>query len=194
MAYRSRMSDNLRTFTKATYGFEHVLRLTSEKALARKAPCDGWKGTDVVEHVMGALAMVNSYATTGNGPKKTPKVGADALASWSKLRDATLATLDSEGALQRIANDPFGPEFGPMPIDALIGFMAADMVPHIWDLARTAKVDERLDPTLVKHATAMWKSLPDQVLRMPGMMGPAVKPAKGADAQTKLLNLLGRTV
>jgi uncharacterized protein (TIGR03086 family) len=81
-----------------------------------------------------------------------------------------------------------------MPIDALIGFMAADMVPHIWDLARTAKVDERLDPTLVKHATAMWKSLPDQVLRMPGMMGPVVKPAKGADAQTKLLNLLGRTV
>ena len=29
---------------------------------------------------------------------------------------------------------------------------------------------------------------------MQGMMGPAIKPAKGADAQTKLLNFLGRTV
>jgi uncharacterized protein (TIGR03086 family) len=188
------MTENLRTYTKAIYGFEHVLRLTSEKALARKAPCVGWTGKDVVEHVFGAMKMIHSFTTTGNGPKSTPKVGADPLAQWGKLRDTTLEVLDHEGALQRIANDPFGPEFGPMPIDALIAFMGADIVPHTWDLARTAKVDERLDPTLVKFASATWKGLPEAVLRMQGMMGPAVKPAKGADAQTKLLNLLGRTV
>ena len=188
------MSENLRNYTKAIYGFEHVLRLTSDKALARKAPCVGWTGKDVVEHFLGNMKMIHSFTTTGNGPKSVPKVGADPLGQWGKLRDTTLEALDHEGALHRIANDPFGPDFGPMPIDALIGFMAADIVPHIWDLARTAKVDERLDPTLVKHATATWKGLPEDVLRMPGMMGAAVKPAKGSDAQTKLLNLLGRTV
>jgi uncharacterized protein (TIGR03086 family) len=188
------MSENLRTYTKAIYGFEHVLRLASDRALARKAPCVGWTGKDVVEHVLGNMKMIHSFTTTGNGPKSVPKVGADLLGQWGKLRDTTLEALDHEGALQRIANDPFGPEFGPMPIDALVGFMAADIVPHIWDLARTAKVDERLDPTLVKYSAAAWKSLPDSVLRMEGMMATAVKPAKGADAQTKLLNFLGRTV
>jgi hypothetical protein len=61
-------------------------------------------------------------------------------------------------------------------------------------MARTAKVDERLDAALVKHAMATWKGLPEDVLRMPGMMSAAVKPAPGADAQTKMLNFLGRTV
>lgn len=60
-----------------------------------------------------------------------------------------------------MAKDPFGPGFESMPIDALVGFMAADLVPHTWDMARTAK---------------------------------AVKSAPGADAQTKLLNFLGRSV
>ena len=188
------MSDNLRNFTKATYGFEHVLKQSTAKTLARKAPCVGWTGTDVVEHVMGALAMVQSYATTGNGPKKTPKAGTDPIAAWDKLRDATLAALDHEGALQRIANEPFGPEVGSFPVDVLVGFMAADMTAHIWDLARTVKGDERIDPGLVKHSAATWKMVGPEVLRMPGMMGPAIKPEKGADAQTKLLNFLGRAV
>lgn len=186
------MSENLRNFTKAVYGFEHVLRMTNAKSLARKSPCAGWTGADVVEHALGALAMVHSYATTGNGPKKAPKVGTDPLATWGKLRDQTLAALDHEGALQRIANEPFGPEVGSFPVDVLIGFLAADMTAHIWDLARTAKADERLDPGLVKFAMSTWKMVGPEVLRMPGMMGPAVKPAPGADAQTKLLNFLGR--
>jgi hypothetical protein len=61
-------------------------------------------------------------------------------------------------------------------------------------MARTAKVDERLDSALVKHTLATWKALPADVLRMPGMMAAAVKPVPGADAQTKMLNFLGRTV
>ena len=72
--------------------------------------------------------------------------------------------------------------------------MAADLVIHAWDLARTAKVDERLDPALCKVTLAMWEGLPDEVMRGSGMFGAAVKPAKGADVQTRLVNYLGRTV
>lgn len=188
------MSDNLRLYTSAVYAFEHVLKLAKPTAFKRKAPCAGWTGKDVYEHALGNLAMIKSYATTGKGPKSTPKLGDDAVASWIKLREQTLETLDHDHVLQSMATDPFGPEFGSMPVDALVGFMAADLVPHTWDMARTAKVDERLDSTLVKASLAAWKSLPAEVLRMEGMMGKAVKPATGADAQTKLLNFLGRTV
>ena len=188
------MSVNLRLYTSAVYAFEHVLKMAKPTAYARKAPCAGWTGKEVYEHGIGNLAMIKSFAATGKGPKSSPKLGADPLGAWIKLREQTLETLDHPHVLQSIADEPFGPDFGPMPIDALIGFMAADLVPHTWDMARTAKVDERLDPSLVKHTLATWKGLPESVLRMPGMMAAAVKPAPGADAQTRLLNFLGRVV
>jgi len=192
------MSENLRNYIKAVYSFDHVIKCAAakdlDKVMRRTAPCDGWKGVDVYEHAMGNLAMVRSFAATGNGPKRSPKLGQRPLASWEKLRDETIETLDHEGSLARIANEPFGPEFGSVPVDALAGFMAAELAVHVWDMARTAKVDERLDPALVKFTNATWRSLGDDVLRMPGMFGPPVKSASGADAQTKLLNFLGRTV
>ena len=188
------MSDNLRLYTSAVYAFEHVLKMAKPTAFTRKAPCAGWTGKDVYEHALANLAMVKSFATTGVGPKSTPKLGDDALAGWIKLREQTLEVLDHPHVLQSIAKDPFGPDFGSMPLDALVGFMGADLVPHTWDMARTANVDERLDANLVKTTLAAWKTLPPEVLRMPGMMGAAVRSAPGADAQTKMLNFLGRAV
>jgi uncharacterized protein (TIGR03086 family) len=187
------MSQNLRDYTKAVYAFEHVLKSANDKAFARKAPCAGWTGKDVYEHGMGNLAMIKSYATTGKGPKSTPKLGKDPLGAWAKLRDQTLEVLDHPHVLESIVHDPFGPEFGPLPMDALVGFMGADLTVHVWDMARTAKVDERLDAGLVKASMAVWKSLPAEVMRGSGMFAAAIKPATGADAQTRLLNFLGRT-
>jgi len=186
------MSANLRNYVKSLYAFDHVMRLTPDRALARQSPCVGWTGTDVIEHAIGGVKMVQSFATTGRGPRTAPKVAADRHAQWAKLRDATIESLDRPGVLQSIAHDPFGPEFGPLSVDALIGFMGADLVVHAWDLARTAKVDEGLDPALCKATLATWKALPEDIMRGPGMFGAAIKPAKGADPQTRLLNFLGR--
>jgi uncharacterized protein (TIGR03086 family) len=186
------MSENLRNYTKAVYAFDHVIKSAKGNVYGKKAPCAGWTGKDVYEHVTGNLAMIKSFANTGKGPKSTPKLGADPLGAWNKLRDQTLASLDHAGVLQSIASQPFGPEFGDLPLDALVGFMAADLTVHVWDMARTAKVDERLDAGLVKAATVVWKSLPNEVMRMPGMFTAPIKPAPGAGAQTKLLNFLGR--
>ncbi len=186
------MSDNLRTYIKAVYAFDHVIKMANDRAYTRKAPCAGWTGKDVYEHVAGNLAMIKSYATTGKTPRSTPKLGKDPLAAWARLRDQTLESLDQPGVLQAVAHEPFGPEFGSIPMDLLVGFMAADLSVHVWDMARTAKVDERLDPGLVKASMAVWKTLPDEIMRGAGMFGPAIKPEKGADAQTKLLNFLGR--
>jgi uncharacterized protein (TIGR03086 family) len=188
------MSHNLRLYTAAVFAFEHALKMAKPTALARKAPCVGWTGKDVYEHAIGNLAMIKSFAASGTAPKSSPKLGAAPLGAWVKLREQTLEALDHPHVLEAVAHDPFGPDFGPMPVDTLVGFMAADLVPHVWDMARTAKVDERLDPSLVKHTMNTWKALPAEVLRGPGMMAAAVKPAPGADAQTKMLNFLGRAV
>ena len=193
------MSENLRMYTQAVFAFDHVIKSATvktpiEKVLAKKAPCAGWKGSDVFEHSLGNLGMIKSFATTGNGPKSSPKAGKDPLSTWVRWRDQTLAALDQPDVLKSEAHEPFGADFGSMPVDALVGFMAAELAVHVWDMARTAKVDERLDAGLVKFSRATWKQLPEAVLRMDNFFGPAVTSEAGADAQTKLLNWLGRTV
>jgi uncharacterized protein (TIGR03086 family) len=184
------MSESLRLYTKAVYGFDHVIRLVPDNRWTRKSPCEGWTATDVLAHVLGGLEAVRLAAEIGEMPKKHSKVGADPYASFAKSRDAVLTALDQPGVLHKMANT----FFGPMPVDAFLPLMASDLTAHIWDLARATKVDERLDPALVKSATAITKTFPAEMVRSAGIFGPAIKPVKGADAQTKLLNFLGRAV
>jgi uncharacterized protein (TIGR03086 family) len=192
--YCSPMSANLRNYTKAVYSFDHVMKLTNEKTWTRKAPFPGWTGESIYVHIMDQLKQVISQATVGKNPKGSVKFGSDPYGAWSKVLDQTLEALDKPGALESVANEPFGPEFGSFPLDGLIGFMVAELVPHTWDLARTAKVDDRLDEGLCKVALATWKSLPSEMLRSPDFFGPETKAPKGADAQTRLLLFLGRSV
>ncbi len=67
---------------------------------------------------------------------------------------------------------------------------------------RLSLAEKKLEVELVEER--YWERDPDflrrnpagkvPVLRMDGMMGPKVKSERGATAQTRLLNLLGRTV
>ena len=183
------MSANLSNYVKIVYGFDHVIKLVPDKALGKQSPCSDWKGVDVIGHVLGGAKSVLSAATVGEMPKSWPKPGNDPRAAWAKLRDQTLEALDVPGVLDKSANT----FFGPMPVDTFITFMGADLLIHTWDLARTAKVDERLDPALCKSVTALWKTMPAEMLRSPSVFGAAISPVKGADAQTRMLNFVGRS-
>ena len=185
----STMSVNLRNYVKSLYGFDHVLRLTPDKALTKKSPCVGWTGADVIGHAFGGVKATLSAATVGKMPRTYPKVSGDLMATYAKLRDQTIEALDHRGALEKVA-ETF---FGPMPVDAFLAVMGADLIVHAWDLARTARVDDRLDPALCKATLATWKTLPESMLRSPNVFGPALKPPPGADVQTKMLAFLGRT-
>lgn len=184
------MSANLRNYVKSVYSFDHVMKLVPDKALTKQSPCADWKSVDVIEHVLGGTKSVLSAATIGAMPKSSPKPGNDPHATWAKLRDQTLEALDQPDALEKVANT----FFGPMPVDTFISFMGADLLIHTWDLARAAKVDERLDAAMCKSVTAIWKTLPAEMLRGPHVFGPAIAPPKGADAQTRMLNFVGRKV
>jgi len=72
---------------------------------------------------------------------------------------------------------------------ALFGFI--DLAVHSWDLARAAGLDDRLDPEDV-HRTFELVEPMDDMLRTPGVCGPRLDAAPGADEQTRLLAFLGR--
>ena len=83
---------------------------------------------------------------------------------------------------------------GPTTLEQSVdGFLSVDLVVHGWDLARATGQDERMDPDDVERVHAAMALMGDK-LRTPGAFGPEVEPPPDADAQTRLLCFLGRSV
>ncbi|MCA1691951.1 MAG: TIGR03086 family protein, partial [Actinobacteria bacterium] len=70
-------------------------------------------------------------------------------------------------------------------------FLCTDLVVHGWDVARTAGLDERMDPADVTRVRRYMEEMGD-ALRGPQAFGPAIEPPAGADEQAQLLAFLGR--
>jgi uncharacterized protein (TIGR03086 family) len=84
------------------------------------------------------------------------------------------------------------PMVGEMPLaDALDRFYVADVVMHTWDLARASGQDDRLDPDFCEQAVTGMEPMAD-VLVASGQFGPRVPVPHDADAQTRLIGLIGR--
>lgn len=186
------MSENLCWYTKAIYGFDHVVRLAPAGNWDRPSPCEGWTARHVVGHVLAIQRYVEASAR-GVEPTMNPMVdphthcGDDPASAWAATRDAVLAALDTPGALDVMLMTFRGEE----RIDDMIGLNIVDTTVHAWDLARALDVDTRLDPTLIDRCTELFLPLAD-IVRAPALYGDPVEVADGADAQTRLLALAGR--
>ncbi|MGH1503241.1 MAG: TIGR03086 family metal-binding protein [Acidimicrobiales bacterium] len=187
------MSDNLRTYTKAVYGFDHVVRLVPDDAWDDASPCEGWTARDVLGHVVAVqrylLSLVEGTAPTMD-PFTDPgqHAGDDPAATWAETRDALLEALDQAGVLQRVVQS----FWGEMPIDSTLSNNLADTTVHSWDLARATGVDERLDQGVAERALAQITPAVEH-MRAGGMLGPAAD-AVDDSASARLLALSGREV
>ena len=186
------MSSNLRLFTKAIYGMDHVVRLADPAAWGNMSPCPGWTARHVLGHV-NAIQRYQESLILGTEPTMNPMtdpdrlVGVDPGATWAATRDAIVEALDHDGVLHRTVTN----WSGPTTVDDMIGWNIVDTSTHTWDLARALGVDDRLDPEQVQHVTVTFGLRAEQ-LREYGMVGPEVMVTDGASAQTRMLALLGR--
>ncbi|MGW4563987.1 TIGR03086 family metal-binding protein [Streptomyces sp. NPDC004561] len=152
------------------------------------SPCPGWTAWDVAAHVVSNHRRATA-GLDGSG-YSTPGRGEDLLQAWNsasaEIKDA-LRTPEKASAL-------LGEEFGSIPFEEFVKRMAcADTLIHTWDLARATGQDETLDAEAVSVATGIL--LPeDDDIRTPKAFGPKVASVADADAQTRLLNFLGRQV
>jgi uncharacterized protein (TIGR03086 family) len=179
------MSLNLRNYTKAVYGMDHVVMGVADDAWERPSPCDGWTAADVLTHASGVMRMIES-AARGAAPEAPAGTPSEA---WAATRDSVLEAFDHAGVLQQVVPSPFG----EMPLDNLIGILFVDTLVHTWDLARAVGGDERLPLDLVRAGHAQLAPISD-LLRGPGRFDAAIEASPGDDEQTAFLKFLGRRV
>jgi len=190
------MSENLRIWTKALYGFDHVARLAGPDDWDRPSPCEGWTARHVIGHVLAIQryfeSLIEGTQATMN-PMVDPdgNAGDDPYATWAAARDAVLAAVDQPGVLHRVVKG-FS---GPTSVDDMIGFNVADTTIHSWDLARALGVDDRLDRACVARALANVEPVAER-LRAGGMFAEPIDIGGDIggdiDPQSRLLALTGR--
>jgi uncharacterized protein (TIGR03086 family) len=115
------------------------------------------------------------------------QLGDDPVAAWASAAAAAREAFAAPGALRRSVEL----SYGPRPAEGYCREMTLDLTVHAWDLARAITADERLDAELVRSVLAFIEPHVTQ-LAGTGLFAPPVAVSDDADAQTRLLALLGR--
>jgi uncharacterized protein (TIGR03083 family) len=56
------VSENLRNYTKALFGFDHVARTVTPDGWDAASPCEGWTARHVAGHVISVTSLVRAAA------------------------------------------------------------------------------------------------------------------------------------
>ncbi|MFV0526888.1 MAG: TIGR03086 family metal-binding protein [Acidimicrobiales bacterium] len=184
------MSENLRRYQQALFGFDAVARRMTADQWGAPSKCDGWTNREVAGHVIWGVQRMAAGLGAAPSPAEAPEAevaGADPTATWVKSRDLASRALDRQGALATVVESPFGPQ----PIDDLLRIMTADIYTHAWDIGAAVGIDPALDPEVAEDLYPMLAAFGDG-LRSPGMMGPEVPVPGDAPIVDRWLGLLGR--
>lgn len=186
------MSENLRRYTVAVFGFEHVVRLVPKAAWDSPSPCEGWTAREVAGHAMGVVNNIAAKVGVGEAVDPFGDVGAiagdDPAESFRAIRSRFLEAVDQEGALQRWVKS----SLGDRSLDDYLAAMTGDTLVHTWDVARAVGLDDTLDPDLVRivHESMIEQESPDT--RTPGRYDPIVDADADMTAQDRLIAYTGR--
>jgi uncharacterized protein (TIGR03086 family) len=156
-------------------------------------PCSDWDVRTLVNHVTAEnlwtppLMKGSTVEEVGNR-FDGDVLGSDPKGAWDGAARAALSAVQEEGAMERTVHLSFGDSPGREYAYQLF----ADHLIHSWDLARGVGADDSLDPELV-DACAAWFAQVEDAYRAGGAIGPRPEIPEGADAQTRLLAMFGRT-
>ncbi|MBT2481083.1 TIGR03086 family metal-binding protein [Streptomyces sp. ISL-94] len=177
-----------------------ALRLFGERLRAVAAdqwdaptPCSEWTVRDLVNHVTGEQLWIPPLVADGRTVEEMGDafsgdvLGEDPIGAWDKASAAAHAAFAAPGALERTVRLSYGPTRG----SAYCSELTADCVVHTWDLSRGIGADDRLPDGLVEFSIKEVMPYADG-LAASGMYAEPLEVPPGANAQTRLLALLGR--
>ena len=160
--------------------------------LAAATPAGAWDVRALLNHVVAgnlwAAELGNGKTIEAVGDRLDGDVlGDDPAAAYDASAKVAADTFEAPGALEA----PCGVSYGPVPGSVYAGHRFLDVLIHGWDLATATGQSTRLDPRLVDACIEVIEPQLD-LLAGSGAFGTRVAVPPGADAQTRLLGMLGR--
>lgn len=156
-------------------------------------PCTEWSVRALVNHLaveqMWVPALLREGASAG-GPGDVlsgDQLGDDPIATWDAAAAVARTAFQEPGALERTV----ALSYGASPATEYCAQMTADATVHAWDLSRAIGAEERLPKPLVDFSVREVAPYAADLERS-GLFAAPADPPPNADAQTKLLALLGR--
>ena len=181
------MSENLRSYSRALFGFDAAVARTDSGAWWNQSPCVAWTAMDVVAHTIAMNNMIVGF-TRGIGASEPKQERlADPATAWQQSLDCLMEALDTNGALRVVAKTPWG----EMAVDKFLGFAWVDPVVHTWDLAKATGQTPVLDEALVTRAIRQLERAGDSI-RGDGLFGPPVELGPNASSIATLIAMTGR--
>ncbi|MFF5365294.1 TIGR03086 family metal-binding protein [Streptomyces scabiei] len=179
--------------TQAQDVFGARVHAVREDQWGADTPCAAWSVRDLVNHLVSEQLWVPCLVRDGcmieevGDTFEGDLLGTDPAASWDTAAHSAREAFAAPGALDRTVHL----SYGDTPAVAYCGQMVADLVVHAWDLSRAIGADERLPGELVRFAVGEIAPYAGD-LEKSGLFAAPVAPPARADAQTRLLCLLGR--
>lgn len=153
-------------------------------------PLPGWDVRDLVHHLVYEERWAPSILAGATIEEVGDRFEGELLADdpVATFDDASAAAID---AVLGVTVSTVHLSFGEFPTEEYVMQLATDHLVHAVDLARGLRAEERLDPALVE-VVLEWFEPMETMYRDHGVIGPRVGWAPGADAQARLLGMMGR--
>jgi uncharacterized protein (TIGR03086 family) len=180
-------------FQAASDTFDEKIHLVGDGSWGAATPCEDWDVRALVNHVVGEMRWVvplmegRTVADVGDA-LDGDLLGADPTAAWHHACAPAHDAFAAPGAMASTVHLSYGDESAVGYCDQL----TFDALVHAWDLARGAGLDDTLPDELVTWAIG-WATPIHGMLTGSGLFGTPVAVADDADAQTRLLAMVGRT-
>jgi uncharacterized protein (TIGR03086 family) len=169
--------------------------------VVRQLPADSWDRPtpsqisvrELVEHVvvgnrLTALLLTGVDRDEARARLTGDQLGTDPIAAVVESARSQADAFAATPPGRRVA----GPK-GDVTAAAYLRFRLVDLVVHAWDLLRSARLDETLDPRLVVELLAMIEPHLDDMLAYGAYgAGPSGTLPVDASPQTRLLDCFGR--
>jgi uncharacterized protein (TIGR03086 family) len=190
---RTRMTGLPDLYRRGSAQFGDKVRSIRADQWTNPTPCTEWDVRALVNHLVGENLWVppllagKTIAEVGS-VFDGDVLGDDPVAAWEDSAAAAVAAVGAAGAMDQITHL----SFGDTPGDEYTHQLFLDLAIHGWDLARGIRADDTIDPEFVEMLYADLAPQ-EESLRATGVFGGKVVPPEGADVQTRLLAIVGRT-
>jgi uncharacterized protein (TIGR03086 family) len=144
--------DDLQALDLAGLSLERRLSAVQDDQLEKPSSCSGWSVYDLINHVNGGghrylLLMQGAPAERLAATRTQDHVRPNPLEAYRRWQRPLTAEFAEPGALGRIVHHPVGDRSG---LD-LLRMRTLDLTLHAWDVARSTRLDETLDPELSEY-------------------------------------------